>query len=1291
MRNSGTSTNIASVSSAGATFDLSSAGTISSNAGANVSARDIMLTSTGGGFALTSNLIAPDSITLTARDSMVAGNFNSALTSNRVNLTSTAGSIGDQVGGTRLTVNAANLSANAASAGQDVFIRNTGASTSIVAASSAGDVFDLLSSGALTVSAQTTGNSVNLTTAAGSSAGIAFGASVTGTNTILVSADGAGNITRTAPLAVLTGTDVTLRSGTGNIGDAATPILTVAQQLTANTNGGNVYITNTSANLAVNASSGANVFQVLNAGNIRTTGVISAVGVTFRNTAGNSGIEAGDDVVASGTIVLATIGSGNISQSAGEIRSARLELSSGTGSFGTSSNALDTRVGTVTLNSGGSGYVSEVDAIVIDASTMGQEIVMTVPGGVTTADNVSANRVVLTTPSLTNNFNVSGTALVQVESAGNVQVSGTGNIQSANITFNSTNGSVTADQNTLNGPLSGIAGVSYSARAAAGSVNGAIIEARNGNIQLDAATGVVGTTTNARLTASNDITLLGTAGASLNDGSRFMAGRAASGWGSAGMIQDANSVLSNGSILVDNYRGGSGTGDVLIGNDVQFTAHGGATIGGVTKLGNLGIASSPTGSVFADGNNISFTSYGGWIWISGGDDVTFGNGARFMSAAHLDDNDGTQSIGGQTVPMYYGGGVGIYAGMSGLDIGAALQGLTVSRVPDSKVLWPAGGIVDDTTNTFNVIGGGTFNITLSTPGSNMANIHNNIATANGGVIVLDPPTPGNAVVLNNANILALAPTIGVVPIVVCLTCGTTGNPTVGNPPAPTPPLIVPVVTKQEAPVASVAYQNDNTPRHVGITQHEEKILCQVPLKLQEPVQDQETLNWLIVAADCQSIELPNGNIVASAGTRVAADHGKVRFDQGRMVVVSEKGKTVVATQEGTVVVPAQSVAVLNRNEKGVLRVATLDGEESEFQPESAGPAQTLKASVEREIVIAGVGLDEEELIPTDGVPRESVVSAKLIVPGLKAAQNTFKLKDMMQRDQLLKCEACYKNILLRRIEELRQKAGLAKNPDDLSPPKAPKISILPNLNNAGFVSLGSLEATQPTIAPSLALPSAVESNVPIEFGSSQLKPIAFASPASITTTKGMRTITADRATLLHMTASKVAPFGEHLELVNGEAVVHATKDTVVKVAGYTVKLSAGSAVHVKRKDDAVVVRNLMDPRGGSVQVVAGRGAAVVRVGTEAILATGSGQPSQLLSREAVGRRRISNSMLNNHHLVLSEVSFVSMVSSSDLLQSLFNSGSADHKDLRAKLLKTAACLGVVTASHGTYSNNGDSP
>lgn len=274
-------------------------------------------TGTGGTF----NLLAANNITDT-------GAF--LITSPNITLTSTSGSIGDNIN--RVQINATNLIANATSAGQNIYLQEAN-SVEIAGASQAGDVFNLLAANNITNSTNPTGDRITATTINLSSTAGSIGTSTTArvqvqATNLLASANGAGqevhlavtgaveldgniqaasvidlaatgSITDSVSPAAISVPTLILTSTTGSIGTSLNPILTTVTNLTANATAAaqNVFIVETDS-VEIGGTSSANTASGtfnLNAGgsitnNTNPTGdVISGFNVILLSTGGSIG------------------------------------------------------------------------------------------------------------------------------------------------------------------------------------------------------------------------------------------------------------------------------------------------------------------------------------------------------------------------------------------------------------------------------------------------------------------------------------------------------------------------------------------------------------------------------------------------------------------------------------------------------------------------------------------------------------------------------------------------------------------------------------------------------------------------------------------------------------------------------------------------------------------------------------------------------------------------------------------------------------------------------------------
>ncbi len=195
-----------------------------------------------------------------------------------------------------------------------------------------------------------------------------------GASSVTVTTGNTGAIT-SSPGVVITASEVTLSSGTGGIGTAGTPISSNAALISANSTG-DVYLATSTKTVSLGASSG-NIFQLTSTSlgsTVTLAGALAANDVTFKSTSNGSfvlaaaiaGLNGGD----SQKVVINANGTGSLTdlfQGAPTISATALQLSSGTGSFGTKANPLQINASTLkastgNLTVGGGVYINDLNS-----------------------------------------------------------------------------------------------------------------------------------------------------------------------------------------------------------------------------------------------------------------------------------------------------------------------------------------------------------------------------------------------------------------------------------------------------------------------------------------------------------------------------------------------------------------------------------------------------------------------------------------------------------------------------------------------------------------------------------------------------------------------------------------------------------------------------------------------------------------------------------------------------------------------------------------------------------------
>jgi hypothetical protein len=298
--------------------------------------------------------------------------------------------------------------------------------------------------------AMTGAGSLNISTSAGSNADIVVNANIGGGASTNLNANGSGNIVQNG--GVISGASVSLTSGGGNIGTEGQNITTNATSLTANTTAtGSVYITN-NGSVDVGNSSAGETFQLTAVGNIKTLGIVSANNVVLQAAPGSGGsVFADPDIIGTTSITIRADGAGTITQLPGiRLVAATVILESQDGDIGTSTTSIKTVADTLIVRTGAaaSAYVSEMDSVALEASSVGQTFRLRANGDITVVGNVSANDVRLVSTSSTGAIVIA--AIITGTSTVTLRAKDSGNVfidQAGSVTTN--NGSVSIRANDL--------------------------------------------------------------------------------------------------------------------------------------------------------------------------------------------------------------------------------------------------------------------------------------------------------------------------------------------------------------------------------------------------------------------------------------------------------------------------------------------------------------------------------------------------------------------------------------------------------------------------------------------------------------------------------------------------------------------------------------------------------------------------------------------------------------------------------------------------------------------------
>ncbi len=253
---------------------------------------------------------------------------------------------------------------------------------------------------------------------------------------------------------------------------------------------------------------------------------------------------------------------------------------------------------------------------------------------------------------------------------------------------------------------------------------------------------------------------------------------------------------------------------------------------------------------------------------------------------------------------------------------------------------------------------------------------------------------------------------------------------------------------------------------------------------------------------------------------------------------------------------------------------------------------------------------------------------------------------------------------------------------------APEMMLKGDAQEIEFKALESGDTTQADARPSIESDRSYGVSSPLVkmiFASGEL--ISAATVPSTAPLTGMLTVSTGTATVKYLSNSKVLVEQGHLTVRDGEALIIASKPTHVKIADAIVTVNPGAIALVSKDDRVVKVRSLYERWTGTIQVFLGKRESKLNAGQELMLGPEGDSVLRSMSQDKVGRRRVKNvDLVSGDSIIRSEVSLVSLFGRNTLMKQIHASKNVDDQDIKEKIVKMAACLSVVTSSHGPFTS-----
>lgn len=157
----------------------------------------------------------------------------------------------------------------------------------------------------------------------------------------------------------------------------------------------------------------------------------------------------------------------------------------------------------------------------------------------------------------------------------------------------------------------------------------------------------------------------------------------------------------------------------------------------------------------------------------------------------------------------------------------------------------------------------------------------------------------------------------------------------------------------------------------------------------------------------------------------------------------------------------------------------------------------------------------------------------------------------------------------------------------------------------------------------------------------------------------------------------------NIALETGELVLHPVVDTTIHSTLADVKVKKGGLVAVSIEDAGMRLDNCGDL--GTVVLQVGKHKFELKSGEEVVISDHELTEDEQKKADGIGRRKFQKIALDGGiHATMCEVSISGVLTNTAHLEGLRNPASMVERNLKAKMMKTAAAVHTVTQSHGLY-------
>jgi hypothetical protein len=430
--------------------------------------------------------------------------------------------------------------------------------------------------------------------------------------------------------------------------------------------------------------------------------------------------------------------------------------------------------------------------------------------------------------------------------------------------------------------------------------------------------------------------------------------------------------------------------------------------------------------------------------------------------------------------------------------------------------------------------------------------------------------------------------------------------------------------------------------------------------------------WLIAPGICQPFVFQHSDglfLIGSSGATVGRSGARsLEIESGKLVVLATKDEgCVFGSRYGKVEISGSSASIVEcRNDSGksVLVVSSIAGAPVKFVgTDRSGRTRQLEVPPGQQLVVTAAESSPGELAGVDSIDRAR--NQKMLACDI--AISTFDANRMLDDTSSFMCRFDCVGVMgsdnMRSLKAyIQRKWGLVPSS---SGAHGDEVSIRHERFDLFPERVGDLLSDSGNL-----LVVRFDERIASSSGTNETR---------------LRTVITDKAETRYIGDTTLS-FNEqqHMTLYEGEVLLSAFEDVSVRAGSYSISVSEGGMVHVCQQGDVTKVRNVYEHKRKSVKVSLGANSFAISAGEEALL-VGRKQYNVNSLNDQVGRRDIRRLDLpNGHSIASSEVSIVGLIHNSKLLREVINSKQKRDRLLASKLISMAACLQMVTVSHGPY-------